>query len=56
MKALRFDRKPLRESTWKVLFDGELPGAWSKYATVWRVVPAMPSRDYLDPKSTCFFW
>jgi ribosomal protein S12 methylthiotransferase accessory factor YcaO len=51
-----FDRKPQRETAWSVLFDGELRGPWSKYATVWRVVPAMPSREYLDPKSTCFFW
>jgi hypothetical protein len=51
-----FDRKPHREAAWSVLFDGELPGPWSKYATVWRVVPAMPSREYLDPKSSCFFW
>ena len=51
-----FDRKPQRDSTWKVCFDGELPGAWSRYATVWRVVPEMPSRDYLDPKNAFFFW
>lgn len=51
-----FDRKPHREAEWKVKFDGELPGRWSKYATVWRVVPEMPSRDYLDPKNPFFFW
>ena len=51
-----FDRKPHREAEWSVLFDGELPGPWSKFATVWRVVPSMPSREYLDPKSSCFFW
>ena len=51
-----FDRKPLREAEWAVRFDGELPGPWSKYATVWRVVPSMPSLDYLDPKCSCFFW
>ncbi len=51
-----FDRKPHREAAWSVTFDGELPGAWSKYATVWRVVPDMPSREYLDPKASCFFW
>lgn len=51
-----FDRKPSRESKWSVLFDGEIAGPWSKYATVWRVMPAMPSRDYLDPKCQFFFW
>ena len=51
-----FDRKPRREAEWSVKFDGEIAGAWSKYATVWRVVPEMPSREYLDPKSSFFFW
>ena len=51
-----FDRKPHREAVWSVKFDGELPGPWSKYATVWRVVADMPSREYLDPKSSFFFW
>lgn len=51
-----FDRKPRREAPWSVKFDGEIPGAWSKYATVWRVLPDMPSRDYLDPKNPFFFW
>jgi hypothetical protein len=51
-----FDRKPHREAAWSVKFDGEIPGAWSKYATVWRVLPDMPSRDYLDPKNLFFFW
>jgi hypothetical protein len=51
-----FDRRPRREAPWSVLFDGEVTGAWSKYATVWRVMPAMPSREYLDPNSAFFFW
>ncbi len=51
-----FDRKPLTEAPWSVKFDGEIAGPWSKYATVWRVVPEMPSREYLDPKSSFFFW
>lgn len=51
-----FDRRPLHESKWSVHFDGELPGPWSRYATVWRVVADMPSRDYLDPKCSFFFW
>ena len=51
-----FDRRPRRMAEWAVKFDGEVPGPWSKYATVWRVLPAMPSREYLDPKSSFFFW
>lgn len=51
-----FDRKPYRPAQWSVQFDGELPGPWSKFATVWRVMPEMPSRDYLDPRCSCFFW
>jgi hypothetical protein len=51
-----FDRKPCPESSWRVLFDGELSGPWSKYATVWRVMPAMPSLDFLDPACQFFFW
>ena len=51
-----FDRRPRREAAWAVKFDGEIAGPWSKYATVWRVVSAMPSREYLDPNSSFFFW
>jgi hypothetical protein len=51
-----FDRRPLRESVWSVKFDAEIVGPWSKYATVWRVMPEMPSREYLDPKNPFFFW
>lgn len=48
--------RPQAAPVWSILFDGEIPGAWSKYATVWRVVPAMPARDYLNPQSLFFFW
>ena len=51
-----FDRGTGRDAPWSVRFDDELPGPWSKYATVWRVVPEMPSRDYLNPDSSFFFW
>ncbi|MBI5767569.1 MAG: hypothetical protein HZA93_07220 [Verrucomicrobia bacterium] len=51
-----FDRKPCRETRWSIRFDGELPGPWSRYATVWRVVADMPTRDYLNPQSQFFFW
>lgn len=51
-----FDRRSRSEAPWSVKFDGEIAGPWSKYATVWRVVPEMPSRDYLDPRNSFFFW
>jgi len=41
---------------WKPVFDGEIPGPWSKYATVWRVAVPMPTPEYLDPKITNFFF
>ncbi len=41
---------------WKVLFDGEIPGPWSKYATVWRQVVEMPTYAFLDAKEDFFLW
>jgi hypothetical protein len=49
-----FDRKPHRAAPWSVSFDGEVTGPWSNDATVWRGVPEMPSREYLDPTNSCF--
>lgn len=40
----------------EILFDGEITGPWSKYATVWRVALKMPSLRYLDPRENFFFW
>lgn len=36
--------------------DREIPGPWSKYATVWRTLYPMPTREYLDSRSNFFFW
>jgi len=41
---------------WKIRFDGEIPGEWSQYATVWRVAPQMPTLDFLNPKVQFFYW
>ncbi len=41
---------------WKSVFDGEIPGPWSRWATVWRHAVAMPTDDYLNPHSNFFFW
>jgi hypothetical protein len=38
------------------VIDCEVPGPWGKYATVWRVIYPMPTREYLNPKSNFFFW
>lgn len=39
-----------------VIFDGKIPGPWSKYATVWRVVFEPPTRDHLIDTHDYFFW
>jgi len=49
----RTTRKP---APWKTVFDGEIEGPWSRWTTVWRHVVELPSYDFLNPKSTCFFW
>jgi hypothetical protein len=37
-------------------FDGEIPGPWSRWATVWRHAVVMPTDEYLNPHSNFFFW
>lgn len=41
---------------WSPVFDGEIEGPWSRYATVWRTTLKMPTQDYLDPKLNFFYW
>jgi hypothetical protein len=41
---------------WKTAFDGEIPGPWSQWATVWRHCVEMPSSDFLDRNKNFFFW
>lgn len=41
---------------WRTLFDGEIRGPWSKWATVWRCCVEMPSYSFLDRTANCFFW
>lgn len=38
------------------VFDGEIPGPWSRYATVWRVVFQPPSDGFLKHGDDYFFW
>lgn len=40
----------------EILFDGEIPGPWSKYATVWRVVLRPVSDSFLANTERYFFW
>jgi hypothetical protein len=42
--------------SWNPVFDGEIVGPWSRWATVWRCAVALPTAAYLDPKSDFFFW
>lgn len=44
------------EHPWEPVFDGEIPGPWSQYATVWRTAVRMPTLDFLDRRLNFFFW
>lgn len=39
-----------------IVFDGEIPGAWSEYATVWRVVLQPVADTFLANTERYFFW
>lgn len=39
-----------------VAFDGEIPGPWSEYATVWRVVLRPVTTGFLANTERYFFW
>ncbi len=40
----------------EVVFDGEIPGPWSEYATVWRVVLQPVTDSFLANTERYFFW
>lgn len=40
----------------RLVFDGEVPGPWSRYADVWRVLFAPPSQRFLGREEEYFFW
>jgi ribosomal protein S12 methylthiotransferase accessory factor YcaO len=42
--------------SWESLYDGEIAGPWSRYATVWRTALRMPTQDFLDPRLNFFYW
>lgn len=39
-----------------IVFDGEIPGPWSEYATVWRVVLQPVTDSFLANTERYFFW
>lgn len=41
---------------WNVLFDGEIPGPWSRWTKVWRHCVAMPTYSFLDTRTNFFYW
>ena len=48
-------RSPARAAAeLKLVYDGPVPGPWTKYADVWRVVYAPPSRRFLGPEENYF--
>ncbi|MFT3780729.1 MAG: hypothetical protein QM790_01855 [Nibricoccus sp.] len=53
----RVAQGPTKQSpSWTPLFDGEIRGPWSRYATVWRTALKMPTLDFLNPKLNFFYW
>ena len=40
----------------KPVYDGPVPGPWSRYADVWRVVYAPPSERFLSMDENYFMW
>jgi hypothetical protein len=40
----------------RLVFDGVVRGPWSRYADVWRVVFAPPSRRFIADDPTYFYW
>jgi len=40
----------------RMVFDGIVPGPWSRYADVWRVLYEPPSDRFLGPEENYFLW
>jgi hypothetical protein len=49
-------KRSLPQSKPRLVYDGPVPGAWTKYADVWRVVYEPPSTRFLSSDPRYFFW
>ncbi len=52
----RVRSQPAPTATAKLVYDGPVPGPWSRYADVWRVVYEPPSRRFLGLEENYFLW
>lgn len=53
----RLSSSPAKAATEpRLVFDGPVPGPWSRYADVWRVVYEPPSRRFLGMEENYFLW
>jgi len=49
-------RAPAGPVAWRIACDREIPGPWSRFATVWRVVIPSRTADFLTAGENYFFW
>jgi hypothetical protein len=53
----RLSRRSFAPSlVWRIACDREVPGPWSRYATVWRVLIPRPTDAFLGAAEDYFFW
>jgi len=53
----RLRKKPDRPApAWRTIFDGEIQGPWSRWATIWRHCVEMPTHAFLNREENFFFW
>lgn len=52
----RLAHRKWRHGEPRTVFDGEIPGPWSDYACVWRVVVEPVTTQFLDPAQEFFYW
>ena len=52
----RLGAAPARPLAPQVLVDREVPGPWTRFSSLWRVLFAPPSGDFLQRRDDCFFW
>jgi hypothetical protein len=54
--ADRLRRQAVFRAKPEVVFDGEIPGPWAEFATVWRVAVRPAAPEFLSMKDDFFFW